>query len=336
MSAQIMGGHDDLAFAESPSTRNGTVSITVDGLCWEKCISNIGGLMICAKEFAEIMAAQGVRIGNGENFPVKIEYVEGKARKSKAPEYCWLRPLRELAVEKLSINDELVTIPVSANLPASHIFGAKDTTAVIYCNLEFLLMARANKWDCFEFTPMGVAKRVRLDWVIDHLGDKWPPQWLPDGVELHPSNLSSDPLINEAQNSRPTNLPRTDSGKPLNEDEFEGLAALMGLTPTDYRMLGETVYWNNSDGVPDAHVERVKIALNPYLESALLTAEAKLLEMAAKTGMEPEIEQISIDIAASGPVEKWTLNIEGYIDGPCPYYGLDFEGDQLLDISGAD
>ena len=336
MSAQIMGGHDDLAFAESPSTRDGTVSLTVDGLCWEKCISNIGGLMICAKEFAEIMAAQGVRIGNGENFPVKIEYVEGKARKSKAPEYCWLRPLRELAVEKLSINDELVTIPVSANLPASHIFGAKDTTAFLYCNLEFLLKARANKWSCFEFTPVGLTRRFRLDWIIDHLGAKWPPQWYPEGVEPHPSNQSSDLPLIDLQVPEPTKLPQTDLGEPLEKEEIEALAAAMGLTPTGYRILGQTVYWNYLEGVPAPRVVRVKTALQAYLGSALLTAQAKLSEMAAKAGMEPEIEQITIDIAGEGPVEKWTLNIEGYIDGPCPYYGLDFEGDQLLDISGAD
>lgn len=76
--------------------------------------------------------------------------------------------------------------------------------------------------------------------------------------------------------------------------------------------------------------------LQPFLASALATAEKTLSSMAAKAGKEPEIDDITIDISTDGPPENWTLNVHGYIDGPCPYYGLDFEGDRLIDVSEAD
>lgn len=63
------------------------------------------------------------------------------------------------------------------------------------CAIDLVLLARRIGASNFRFRPIETPNFTSVftpPFRIDYLGKQWPPQWYPDGLEPHPSNLMDD------------------------------------------------------------------------------------------------------------------------------------------------
>lgn len=347
----------------------GLIAIDVEGDKWYHAIANMRGALFITNALADEMATAGIRVGTGERYNISIRNVESKAKRFAPLEYSWLRPMREIDVERITPNPgtnkhldpDLRDIPIGSKEPKSDIFGVNYPNGNLYCEIKFLETARCLGWNCFRFHPMDIP----LNWPpwstpecpvdpdlreqqsiykrlgIEYLGENWPPQWYPQGVDPHPSNqceyiidqsMASHIVPRGLSQRKPTVIPT----RARSSAELARIAESEGRIPTGFTIRGEPVYWFNGDGVPESSVRKIKKAVLPHLACGLAKAEAMLAQGTAEKATDTDWAEFCIIFDDEGPLTHWTLSVSGWIGGMGPYLGIDFVGSDIVDSGYAD
>jgi hypothetical protein len=357
-------------------TPNLGASVYFDTKDWPPFMITNVGLLACTENIYHGLLQNGLINGaSAVNLP--ILRVEVERKKAPTPSrYKWLYPRENRDIESERLDD--TGSPSKDGCHHRHLFRGQSLPPGIFrpyngyqvvCSIEFLYLARANKWTGLWFRPSDAAVGdFGLSWSIDYLGKQWPPQWWPDGYEPHPSNVIEtevpDVKIGEGLVGELAPAPaKASKTKPVkNDGPLLSASAIRGLKLEEsggYELAGEvplsrplygaetlsiTVGLDGDGEEGDAaffspsRFKTTAQAILSRLEPLLPLIHAKLLEEGAPHASSPEafVESLhSPSILLTGESlgdELWSFVVESDVVG----FHLEFQGDRFLEISAGD